>query len=153
MKFGAYLGLALFSTVKFMFAPLGGPGLKLSFLETYLSCTAGALVCAVIFYFGANYFMKRAYRKRVEKYRRALDEGKTPKRRKNFTLVNKVIVRAKRSIGLFGSSMWIPFFFSMPIGCIIVAKFYGKKKITFPIILLGIFFNAFLTTSIAYWIL
>jgi uncharacterized protein (DUF2062 family) len=150
MNWVAYLTLAGLSSIKFMFAPVAGLHWPLSFLETYLSCVCGAIITAVIFYFGANYFMKRAHKKRIEKYRHSLETGIPLKRKKNFTRVNKTVVKVKRSLGVFGIAMWAPFFLSVPIGSIVTAKFFGRKKITFPIIVLGIFFNGFVSTVITY---
>jgi sterol desaturase/sphingolipid hydroxylase (fatty acid hydroxylase superfamily) len=150
MNWGAYFTLAVLSTIKFMFAPVAGLKLKLSFLETYLSCVSGALICAVVFYFGANFFMLRAQNKRLIKYRKSVEQGTPIKRKKNFTRVNKTIVRVKRSIGIIGISLWAPFFLSVPLGSIVVAKFYHKKKMAFPLILIGIFINGFVSTFITY---
>ncbi|MCR9172221.1 MAG: hypothetical protein NXI10_07000 [bacterium] len=150
MNWLAYLTLAGLSSIKFMFAPAFGLVWKLSFLETYLSCVTGAIITAVIFYYGANYFMRRNHQKKVEKYRKSIAEGTTYKRKKNFTRINKAVVRVKRSIGIFGISMWAPFFLSVPIGSIVTAKFFGKRKITFFIIVCGIFVNGFVSTLITY---
>jgi len=150
MNWGAYLFLAGLSSIKFMFAPLGGLGFGLSFIETYLSCVSGAIITAIIFYFGADYFMQRAQNKRIEKYKKSLETGEPIKRKKNFTRLNKAVVKVKRSIGIFGIAMWAPFFLSVPIGSIVVAKFYRKKKIAFPIIILGTFVNGFISTTLTY---
>lgn len=150
MNWIAYITLAGLSSIKFMFAPVAGLGFKLSFLETYLSCISGAFLTALIFYFGANYFMKRTHQKKVEAYLESVKNGTPLKQKKNFTKVNKTVVRVKRSIGIFGIAMWAPFFLSVPIGCIVTAKFFGKRKITFPIIVLGVCFNGFVSASITY---
>lgn len=149
MKWGAYLGLALFSTVKFMFAPLGGVKI-LTFWETYFSCVTGALVCSTIFYFGANYFMKRAQRLQVQRNQNRMAAGKPVKFKKKFTRLNKTVVRAKRSVGIVAISLWAPLFMSIPLGSIVVAKFYRHKKLAFPLIVAGIFLNGFIATSFAY---
>lgn len=130
--------------------PLSGPALKLSFLETYFSCVAGGIVSSAIFYFSAGYFMHRAHAKKVqtEKEMRAL--GATIIRKRKFTRMNKFIVRIKRSMGIIGTSFWAPFLLSVPVGSIIAAKFYGHHKITYPLIVLGMFVNAIVTTGIAY---
>lgn len=152
MKLGILTSLFFVSTVKFMFAPLGGPHLKLTFIETYLTCSAGAIFSAAIFYFSAEYFLKRARNKRHALSEKAKAEGKVLIPKKNFTRTNKFIVKIKKSVGIIGTSFWIPFFLSIPLGSIVTAKFYGKKKKTFPLIVLGIFLNAFITTTISYTI-
>ena len=152
MKLGILTSLFFVSTVKFMFAPFGGPHLKLTFIETYLTCSAGAVFSAAIFYFSAEYFLKRARNKRHANSEKAKAEGKVLIPKKNFTRTNKFIVKIKKSVGIIGTSFWIPFFLSIPLGSIITAKFYGKNKKTFPLIVLGIFINAFITTTLSYTI-
>lgn len=135
-----------------MFAPLGGPHLKLTFLETYFACVGGAILSASVFYFSAEYFLKRARKKRHAISEKSKAEGKIYIPKKNFTRTNKFIVRIKKSVGIIGTCFWIPFFLSIPLGSIVTAKFYGKKKKTFPLIILGIFINALITTTISYTI-
>jgi hypothetical protein len=143
-------GLFFFSIIKFLLTPLGGPKLGLTFLETYLSCVAGGIFGAIIFYFSANYFMHRAVQKRSDYHKKCLTEGIEIVEKKKFTRTNKFIVRLKRKLGIFGTAMWVPLFLSVPLGSIITAKFYGHDKRTFPIIVLGMFVNGFVMTSIAY---
>lgn len=124
--------------------------MKLSFLETYLSCVSGGIAAAAIFYFSSNFFMKRAHEKRVKAYRDHLEKGIPHKKKKTFTWTNKMIVKIKRTLGIYGISLWAPFFLSVPIGSIVAAKFFGNEKRTFPLIVFGMFLNGAITTSIAY---
>lgn len=133
-----------------MFAPFGGPHLKLSFIETYFACSAGAIFSAAIFYFSAEYFLKRARKKRKAEFERAKKKGIPHKAKRNFTQMNKLIVRIKKSMGIIGTCFWVPFFLSIPVGSIVTAKFYGKQRKTFPLIIAGIFLNALVTTTISY---
>jgi hypothetical protein len=150
MKWGVYALFFWVSTIKFMFAPLGGPNARLTFIETYMSCVAGAIVSAAVFYFSSEFFMKRAQLKRQAAYKAALESGIVLRPKKKFTRMNKFIVRIKRRFGIIGVSMYAPFFLSVPIGSVIAAKFYGKDKRTFPLIVFGMFFNGALTTGIRY---
>ena len=61
-----------------------------------------------------------------------------------------MVVKLKRSVGIYGITFLAPLFLSVPIGSIISAKFYGKKKITFLLIVIGMFTNGLLTTGLAY---
>lgn len=133
-----------------MFAPLPGPAAGLSFLETYISCTSGAIVSSAIFFFSANYFMHRAVTKAAKKKNDLIAKGLPVPLKKKFTRMNKLVVRMKRSVGVIGISFWAPFFLSIPLGSIIAAKFYGHNKKTYPLIALGIFLNGIVTTGIAY---
>ena len=146
-------GLFLLSIIKFFFTPLGGPALKLSFLETYLSCVSGGIFGAAIFYFSASYFIRRALEKRAEYHKKCLAEGIEVIEKRKFTRTNKFIVRVKMKLGIFGTAMWVPLFLSVPIGSIVTAKFYGHDRRTFPIIVFGMFFNGLVMTSIAYFIM
>ena len=141
MIWGSVISLFLLSTVKFMFAPLGGPGLGLSFFQTYFTCVSGGIVGASFFYFSGGYFIQRAEKKRL-----------TIKKKKTFSRINKLIVKTKKSIGIVGNSFWAPFFLSIPVGSIIVAKFYGQNKKAYLLIVIGMFINALITTGLAYLI-
>jgi len=77
--------------------------------------------------------MRRIAKKKDEKRRHALALGYNYKPKKIFTLGNKLIVWVKRSIGIYGVTFLAPLFLSIPIGSIVCAKFYGHKKMTFPL--------------------
>lgn len=139
--------------IKFLFAPFGGPAANLSFLETYLVCVSGAIFSSTIFYFMSEYFMVKAHEKRVRKYKEAIEKGVEIMNKKKFTYFNKLVVKMKMKLGVYGVAMYAPLFLSVPIGSIVTAKFYGKEKKTFPIIVLGMFINGLITSSIAYFIL
>ena len=152
MNWAAYFGLFGFSMIKFLFTPFTGPGLQLNFFETYFSCVAGAFVSAAIVYFSSEFFLHRAQKKRMEAHKLAMATGIAPKQKKKFTKTNKLIVRIKHRLGIVGVAFFAPLFLSIPIGTIITAKFYGKQKKTFPMIVLGIGVNGFATTGMAYGI-
>jgi hypothetical protein len=142
---GKLLGLFSLSTIKFMFGPFGGPALGLSFIETYLSCILGAMVSASVFYFASEYFFKKAHDKKA-----AHIAAGTLKPKKAFTKTNRMIVNLKRKVGIVGVCFIAPFLLSIPGGTIITAKFYGKRKITYPLILIGICCTGAVTTTLAY---
>ena len=151
MDIGKYIAFFLVSTIKFMFAPFGGPASRLTFIETYLSCVSGAIVSAAFFYFLSEFFLKRSHAKRIKLHKEATAKGIVLPVKKKFTRFNKFIIRTKRSLGIYGISMYAPFFFSVPLGSIVAAKFYGTDKRTFPLIIFGMFFNGAITTGIAYF--
>lgn len=150
MNFGIYISLFCLSMVKFMFTPFAGPAAKMTFLETYVVCVSGAIVSAAFFYYMSEFFMKRTHNKRVKLRHEAMLKGTPFPEKKKFTKLNKLVVKTKRSMGIYGIAMYAPFFFSVPIGSIISAKFYGKEKKTFPLIILGMIVNGLITTGISY---
>ncbi len=150
MLWGKYIGFFGFSMIKFLFTPFGGPKAGLSFVETYVVCVAGAIISAAIFFFSSEYFLKKAHNKRVELMRKSIETGIPLKPKKKFTKTNKLIVRIKHKLGIIGVAFYAPLFLSIPVGTIITAKFYGKEKRTFPLIILGIVVNGIITTGSAY---
>ena len=150
MKWGIYAGFFGLSMIKFLFTPFGGVKAGLSFIETYMVCVAGAIISAAIFYYSSEFFMIRAHKKRKEMIRYSVEHGIPLKFKKRFTRINKLVVNMKRRLGIIGISMYAPFFLSVPLGSIIAAKFYGKDRRTFPLIVFGMIVNGAITTGITY---
>ncbi len=150
MHWHLYISLFGLSMIKFMFAPFAGPRMHLNYFETYLSCVAGAFLAAFIFYFSSEFFMIRAHNKRKALLHASITNGTPLKYKPKFTRFNKLIVKLKRRFGIYGIAFYAPLFLSVPVGSIVTAKFYGKEKRTFPLILLGICINGAITTGIAY---
>jgi len=133
-----------------MFTPFGGPAAGLTFFETYLSCLAGAFFSGTIFYFLGEFFMKRARAKKHAAYHKSLQTGIALKQKKTFTTLNKGVVKMKRKLGIVGITFFAPLFMSVPVGSVVAAKFFGKNKFTYPLILVGMVCNGLLTTGIAF---
>jgi hypothetical protein len=72
------------------------------------------------------------------------------KKKKVFTFGNKLIIRIKKTFGIYGVCMWVPLFLSIPVGSIVAAKFYGKDKRAFPLVILGVLVNGLILTTLAY---
>ena len=150
MDITKYSAFFLLSTVKFLFTPFGGPAAGLTFFETYLTCLLGAFVSGTIFYFLGEFLLNRSKNKNLLRRQKAIENGEPLKETKIFTKMNKNIVKMKHRFGIVGISFFAPLFMSVPVGTIITAKFFGKRKITYPLILLGFCINGLLTTGIAY---
>ncbi len=84
------------------------------------------------FFFLSEYFMKRARLKRLSRLKRG-----TAKPKKNFTRLNKIIVRSKQKIGLIGIAFITPTIVSIPVGTIIMAKFYKRHKWAYPSLIIS----------------
>lgn len=150
MKWGAITAVFFLSFVKFMFAPFTGAGLRLDFFSTWISTFSGGLVSALVFYFMSDYFMKRYQRKKIEKKLKLEAAGQVYVGKKNFTKINRTIIRLKLGIGQYGICFLAPLFLSVPIGSIICAKFYSHQKNTFSLIVLGLAINSFLLSILAF---
>ena len=77
-----------------------------------------------------------------------LKSGEEIKRKKPFTLFNKSIVWIKRNIGIYGITFLAPLLLSIPVGSIVCAKFYGKQKQTFPLMMI---FSAIYSFLMCLW--
>lgn len=145
-----YLTFAFFSTFKFMFTPLAGPLAGLNFIETYISCLVGGLTSVSLFYYLGNTISavnQRILAKRIEK---ALNKNRTVKLRKRFTKTNRSIIKLKNKLNFFMACWLIPLFFSLPIGSIVIAKFYRHKKEAFLYIVIGVILNCTAITTGTY---
>ena len=135
-----YLGFFFLATVKFIFTPfLAKKAIpEGSWLLTFITVAAGGIAGVSFFYFTASYFMKRAAK------RNAL------KPRKKFTRTNRLIIKTKHKLGVYGLVFLTATFISIPIGSIITAKFYRHEKSTIYVLYTAIILIALLLSSIAY---
>ena len=152
MNWGAIIGIFFSAFIKFMIAPFISANLGLDFYTTWISVFSGGLVSAVVFYFASEFFMIRIHNKKIKKNKDAIQSGNPLKLKKNFTEVNKYLVKFKHSIGQKGICILAPLFLSVPIGSIVCAKFYGQSKKTFPIIVFGLAMNSFILSILAFTI-
>ena len=126
-KIGLY-GLAfLLATVKFLFAASIVSTTSLTPVEIAISTGLGALFSFNLFYWSSSFFIKRALDKKIRDMRNG-----TYKPKATFTKMNKWLVKLKKSkSGFWLICIFAPLLLSVPIGSIIVAKFYFEKKITY----------------------
>ncbi|WP_070138220.1 hypothetical protein [Crocinitomix algicola] len=121
---------------------------RLNFFELFTPATMGALITMLFFYTASEKLMNRALLKRIEKIKKAQKSGKSIKPKKNFTRMNKLIVRTKRKLGLKGVVIIAPLFLSIPIGSIICAKFYRHHKKTLPLMMTVVITYSLLMSTI-----
>lgn len=134
-------------TFKFLFSQAAAAAMGLNFIEVFLCTTTGALTSFFIFYKGAKYFINRSIRRKKERTKKLLLAGKSVPAIKNFKKRNKWVVKIKKTMGLKGVAILFPLFLSVPLGSIIAAKFFGKLRATFWLILTTIILYS-LTMSI-----
>lgn len=147
MNWGLFSTVFFLATIKFMFAPFTGHAIGLPFWETFLASSAGGIFSATIFFFFSELIMKISHKRKQEKA-----NAGTLKIKRKFTKTNRGIIKVKHSLGIYGICFWAPFFLSVPIGSIVAAKFYGKESRTFPLIIVGMFLNAFAMSVLSYLI-
>lgn len=118
-----------------------------SFFQTILLTTAGGFTGITFFYyFGLWAVEKMEGIKNRSKFSRFQNVPK-----KIFTKGNRRIIKIKVSFGLIGLIIITPALLSIPIGCVVAAKFYRHNKLTYPLLLLSTFgWSLFLTTIVFY---
>ena len=146
-----------FGTFKFLFSHWTVYGLFPSIgfetvAEIFISTTAGALISMTAFYFLGEYMMERAAAKRIAKKKAIIASGAEYVPPKKFTRMNKLMVRLKIGIGIYGITLLAPLFLSIPLGAIVCAKFYGHQKKTYPLMVLFICLYSLLMCGIIYLI-
>jgi hypothetical protein len=145
-----YFILATLASVKFMFAPIYGKAIGLSFVETYVSLVCGGIITSFIFFKLTYKLLKRAADKRRMRRTNAIAMGFEYFEPKKFTRTNKIIVKTRRRFGFFVCAFFFPFILSVPVGTIIATKFYGKKTMFFPIVIAGLATNGLIGTLLTF---
>ncbi len=146
----------IFGTFKFLFshwtifgwAKIAGEPIQ--FLDIFVPTTAGAIFSMAIFYFLSDFLMERAAAKRKLAQETALANGTEYIPKRKFTRLNKLMVKLKMRIGIYGITILAPLFLSIPVGSIVCAKFYGHHKKTFPLMVVFMCAYSLLMCAIIY---
>lgn len=117
---------------------------KYNFITGLVMNIASGFCGVSFFFFLSDYFMDRAHKKRVRKIK---DGNARPKRK--FTRFNKFLVKTKLGIGMLGIAMITPTLISIPIGSLVMAKFFNHNKWAYPSLLLSVVLWALLIGGIA----
>lgn len=138
------------ATFKYMFSGFTALGFQLTFWEAFIVISSGASTSFLFFYSISGTLMRAAKRKKIEKARAEIAAG-TFVPRKNFTRVNKFIVKLKMHKWGFWLLVGLgPLIMSVPLGSIVVAKFFGGQKKTVIYGVSALVFWGFILTCIAY---
>lgn len=123
--------VALVASVKFLLAPFAAEGLGFNFGQSFAMTTAGGLAGIITFYYAGTKIavwwrhlmalIKSVFTRRPA----SVIERKPPKR---FSRTKRFIVRVKTRFGLAGIAFITPSLISIPIGSLVAANLYRKKK-------------------------
>lgn len=128
MSFSSFSAVFILAATKFLFGPVAAIQVYyFTFWETILVLILGGVVGVTIFYFfGELFFLS------VAKWRHARDEKKKAKGimviRKKFTPFNRRVIRIKHRFGIMGLAFLTPCIISIPIGSVIIARFYHHRS-------------------------
>ena len=124
-------GLLLLSSTKFLFAPGTVIASGYSFWETVFITTIGGWVGVFIYFYFGRVLIELFFRRYFTRRRR-----KRPK--KKFTRMNKLIIKSKSRYGLVGLAIITPTIISIPLGCILAARYFGYDRRVIPYLLLSV---------------
>jgi len=122
------ISIFFLSATKLLWAPGTAVASGLSFWETIiLTCTGGMTGIVFFYYFGHMVFV-------------AFDNWKVKRRKKEirkkvFSRRSRMVVNVKSKFGVIGLTFLTPCIISIPIGCVIAAKFYFHNRLTLPLLL------------------
>lgn len=145
--------LFIAAATKFLFAPLAGLGLGNSFIITLLVVITGGWFGATIFFYftddvarfiGKLQFIQNAITQ-IKKW-----VGIKPKQKRTFTKTNRLIVRIKQLMGVFGLSIIGCFVISIPISAAIAGKLYKHNKYAILGYYAGVIVSGTIITSFVY---
>lgn len=142
--------VALFfaAAFKFFFSMPSALLLGYSYWETVAITSAGGISSAVFFYVFSSRVMEHYRQRQLRKMNRLRAAGK-PIETRNFTFVNKLMVRIKHSVGMVGIAAITPTILSIPIGAVVSAKFFKHRKMMLPSLIISVVFWSMLITWIA----
>jgi hypothetical protein len=124
----------LLSAFKFLPCPSLAVVMGFSFWETLLITVPSGIAGTAFFFLTANFLMERSRKRKLN----AVQQGKRKVRQ--FTWINKVLIRIKQRFGLIGIALITPSVLSIPLGSIVMAKFFKHKKEALPALMASVAF-------------
>ena len=126
------IGLILFSSVKFLFAPSTVYLSGYSYWETIAITIVGGLIGVLTFFYTGSAVFSFIN-----------ERFSSGKKKKAFTKRNRLLIRVKASWGLVGLALISPSLISIPFGSLLAARDFRNDKRTLPI-----FFGAVVLWSV-----
>jgi hypothetical protein len=114
--------------------------MNMSFTETLIYTNIGGILGTIVFVYFSGFLLKtwNDYWPAKFKFHR--------KTRKIFTKRNRRFVKLKLKYGLFGIVLLSPVLLSIPLGSLLIAKYYGIKKTNIIWLIAGQIFWSFVYT-------
>ncbi len=147
-----YLAVALASTFKFVGGPVAGISLGLSLLETTLCSAAGMMLTVFLITYGNSWGRKLFHSPLFRGWRQSRwGKRMAPKERKRFTRMNRLGVKVKSKLGLWGLALLTPFLFTPILGTFLAIRFrFPKREILQKMLICGLVAGFIQTVAIHY---
>ena len=139
------ISIFFLSATKLLWAPGAAAAAGLNFQETVIITSAGGMTGILFFYyFGHMVFVA------IDNWRAR--RRKVVKEKKVFTRKNRLVVNVKSKFGIIGLAFLTPCILSIPIGCVIAAKFYFANRRTLPLLLIFTVMWSFILSVFSFYI-
>ena len=135
LELSKIVGILVFSTLKFFFAPSAALADGYGFLETIAIHVTGGYLGFALFFFAGKVI--------VTLWRKWFSQ----KKKKLFNKKNRFIVNIKTKYGLLGIAVLTPLMLSIPVGAILASYYFPKAQKTLPIFFICIVIWSFILTS------
>jgi uncharacterized membrane protein len=147
-----YIAVALASTFKFVGGPVAGISLGLSLIETTLCSAAGMMVTVFLITYGNTFGGKLLDSSLMRKWKESsLFKRWAPKERKRFTRMNRLGVKVKSKLGLWGLAFLTPFLFTPILGTFLALRFrFPINEILSKMLICGLVAGFIQTLAINY---
>lgn len=147
--------VGLIASVKFMFAPFEAERYHFTFWESFAMTTIGGLVGIYVFYYAGS--KVTTWWRHIVALVKSIFIRKPVKEieckpRKIFTRGRRFIIGIKMKFGLAGVAFVTPCLISIPIGTIVAANFYRKKRGVMIYFIVSLILWSFLLNGIAHYL-
>lgn len=134
-------GIFLLSAVKFAFAPGAALAAGYSHWEALGMTMSGGLFGVFLFYYFGLYVMKFIAK---WKGKSSLESNKSDSQ--VFSRGSRKLIQVKQNFGLIGLVVLTPVLISIPIGCVVAARFFSQNRLTLPMMATSVIFWALIIT-------
>ncbi|MFN3341979.1 MAG: hypothetical protein ACK40M_04735 [Flavobacteriales bacterium] len=117
----------LTASVKFLLAPTLALGLGFQPITAALITLVGGVTGILFFYLGADWLMDASAKRKLKKEELLRSQGKAVPEKKIFTKGRRRMIRVKNRFGIVGIAIVTPCIISIPIGCILAARFFKNR--------------------------
>ncbi|MBK9511937.1 MAG: hypothetical protein IPO04_22170 [Cytophagaceae bacterium] len=128
LRLAEYITVAIAATLKFVGGPIAGAALQLKWWETTLSSAIGLMITVFTVIYGGEIIKKIVKSFRKDKPRRI------------FTKPNRLAIKVKNKLGLWGIAILTPFIFTPLLGSYLALSFrFNKVEIMWKMLISGLF--------------
>lgn len=147
--------VGLIASIKFIIAPFEAERYNFSFWESFAVTTTGGLVGLFAFYYAGlriTFWWRNCVALLKSIFIRKPLAVIKSKPRKKFTRGRRFVIGIKMRFGIVGIALITPSLISIPIGTIVAANFYKKKRGVMLYFIASLILWSFMLNGIAHYI-